>query len=72
LSVRESARLQTFPDWYIFTGAIARQFTQVGNAVPPLFAYKLAIEIHKQFFSQSIGNEEIAPVYQSELMLFEA
>ena len=54
LSVRESARLQTFPDWYIFTGAVARQFTQVGNAVPPLFAYKLAVEIQKQFF----GTEE--------------
>ncbi|MCF8244697.1 MAG: DNA cytosine methyltransferase [Saprospiraceae bacterium] len=53
LSVRESARLQTFPDWYEFKGAIARQFTQVGNAVPPLFAYKLAVAIKQQFFGNS-------------------
>jgi DNA (cytosine-5)-methyltransferase 1 len=45
ISVRECARLQTFPDSYIFTGTTARQFTQVGNAVPPMFAYKLAVQM---------------------------
>jgi DNA (cytosine-5)-methyltransferase 1 len=47
ISVRECARLQTFPDSYVFSGATARQFTQVGNAVPPLLAYKIAIEVKK-------------------------
>ncbi len=42
LSPRESARLQTFPDDYIFYGPPARQLTQVGNAVPPLLGLKLA------------------------------
>jgi len=50
LSVRESARLQSFPDDFIFYGTMSRQFTQVGNAVPPLLAMKLAQEIHKQFY----------------------
>lgn len=50
LSVRESARLQTFPDDYVFSGPVARQFTQVGNAVPPVLALKLALEIYNQFY----------------------
>ena len=45
LSVRECARLQTFPDDYVFVGPTARQFTQVGNAVPPVLAAQLASEI---------------------------
>ena len=50
LSVRECARLQTFPDNYIFTGSSARQFTQVGNAVPPLLGFRIANQIQNQYF----------------------
>ncbi len=49
LSTREGARLQSFPDWFVFCGNKNEKNTQIGNAVPPLLAIELAKEVKRCF-----------------------
>lgn len=56
LTVREAARLQSFPDWFRFTGSENSQFGQIGNAVPPLLAYRLAGAVRKCLLAEHVAS----------------
>lgn len=49
LSVRECARIQSFPDDFIFYGSKGAAYAQIGNAVPPLMSFHIANEFRKAF-----------------------
>lgn len=48
ISVREAARLQSFPDGFQFAGAMNAAFRQIGNAVPPLLSFAVAKQVRRQ------------------------
>jgi len=47
VSLREAARLQSFPDGFVFPGTMNHSLKQIGNAVPPLMAHAIASELYK-------------------------
>lgn len=53
LTVRECARIQTFPDEFHFSGSDSQQMQQIGNAIPPLFANLMASQIYNYDMKES-------------------
>lgn len=70
LTMRECARLQTFPDTFVFSGNAASRIKQIGNAIPPLLAEVIARQIARQYgFSP---NPELSPKTQFQFRLTRA
>lgn len=59
VSVREAARLQTFPDSFVFCGTKDKQYQQVGNAVPPIMAKAIATKLAKQLMKIEESSEKL-------------
>jgi DNA (cytosine-5)-methyltransferase 1 len=74
ISVREAARLHSYPDWFRFHKTIWHGFRQIGNSVPPLLARAIArsfvealgVEVTRPTMKMKLGNEELAHLNMRE------
>ncbi len=62
LTIRECARIQTFPDCFIFQGSLHSQYRQVGNAVPPQLSHAVAVAIANTLSNKRKGSIKPKPI----------
>ena len=55
---REAARLQSFPDWFDFVGNETQRYNQIGNAVPPLLGYQMALALKECYLRENLYSPE--------------
>lgn len=68
ISVREAARLQSFPDGFVFAGTMNPAFRQIGNAVPPLLANAIAKEVRKAILNEAETLHQTADILGSDIV----
>ncbi|AFY73956.1 DNA-methyltransferase Dcm [Synechococcus sp. PCC 7502] len=68
ITVREAARLHSYPDWFRFHGTKWHGFQQVGNSVPPLLAKVVASELIKVLNIQPVKPQQVLSSNQEELL----
>ena len=66
ITPREAARLQSFPDWFRFSGSASRQFEQIGNAVPPLLARHIALAVRAYLRDRSPSTLRSSPQLEQQ------
>lgn len=68
LTVREYARIQTFPDSWEFAGSVGHQYKQIGNAVPVNLGYYIGDTIIKMLDGKILEEEAAEPIYSQQQM----
>jgi DNA (cytosine-5)-methyltransferase 1 len=72
LSVREAARVQTFPDWFRFAGQPSLRLKQIGNAVPPLLGERLGLQIRAALESPLLKDDGSGGDFRTSLLAWHA
>ena len=58
ISVREAARIQSFPDWFQFEGSMTDQYVQIGNAVPPLLGRAIGAAVVGAIIDEGVTHDD--------------